>query len=75
MMADFKKSTEVQGLEIHPDRTKILTNQTSNKLKEIEIDGMMITFVDQKTTEVQHRIRCATGSAVPGPRSPDVDRY
>ena len=53
----------------------ILTNQKSNKLREIAVDGMhveillligkakyleqMITFVDQETTEVQHRIRCA----------------
>ena len=34
------RTTEVQGREIHPDNTKILINQKSNKLKEIEIDGM-----------------------------------
>ena len=73
MITGFKESTEAQGLEIH-GTTKILTNQKTNKLKELEIDGLrveifspkakvkylvqMITFVDQET-EVQHRIRCA----------------
>ena len=75
LIADFKKSTEAQGLDIHPSKTKILTNQETNKFREIEIDEVhvevlppegkvkylvkMITFVDQETTEVQHRIRCA----------------
>ena len=75
LMTYFKRSTEAQGLEIRPDKKKILTNQESNRLKETEIDGMhveiihpegivkyleqMITFMDQETTEVQHRIRCA----------------
>ena len=75
MMTYFKRSTEAQGLEIHSDKTTALTNQKSNKLNEIEIDGIhieilppegkvtylvqMITVMDQETTEVQHRIRCA----------------
>ena len=53
----------------------MLTNQKTNRTREVEIDGMhveilapegevkylgqMITFVDKETTEVQHRIRCA----------------
>ena len=75
MMTDFNRSTEAQGLEIHPDRAKILSNQKSNRLKEIEIDGthveqlppkgrvkylgQMIGFMGQETAQVQHRIRCA----------------
>ena len=70
-----QKSTEAQGLVIHSDETKILTNQKTNRTREVEIDGMhveilpsegkvkylgqMFTFVDQETTEIQHRIRCA----------------
>ena len=42
MMTDFKKSTEAQWLDIHPTKTKILTNHKSNRLKEIEIDGMHV---------------------------------
>ena len=73
-MTDFKRSTEAQGLEIYPDKPKILTNQNSNRWKETEIDGIhveilppegkvknlgqMITIMDQETTEVQHEIRC-----------------
>ena len=75
MMTDFKRSTEAQRLAIHPDKTKILTNQKSDRLKETEIDGIhveilppegkvgclgpMITFMDQDTTETQYRIHCA----------------
>ena len=75
MIADFQKSTEAPGLEIHRSETQILTNQKTNRLREIEIDEMhveilppegkvrfleqIITFVDQEATEVQHRIRCA----------------
>ena len=29
MMCDFKKTTEKVGLRIHPDRTKILSNQST----------------------------------------------
>ena len=38
MMCDFKKSTENVGLKIHPDKTKILSNQSTNKRKEVEIN-------------------------------------
>ena len=31
MMCDFKKATEKVGLRIHPDRTKILSNQSTIK--------------------------------------------
>ena len=67
MIADFLQSTEAQGLEIHPDKTQLLTNQKTNRTRDVEVDGMhegilppeekvkylgqMITFVDQETTD------------------------
>ena len=30
MMCDFKKATEKVRLRIHPDKTKILSNQSTN---------------------------------------------
>ena len=75
MLEDFEKSTEAHGLEKHPSEIKkILTSQKANKLRVTEIAEMhvemlflegkikylgQITFVDQETTEAQHRIRCA----------------
>ena len=73
MMIDFK-SSQKQSLDIHPDKTYILTNQGSNKRREVEVDqirveilpmegkvrylGQMISFADQGTVEIQHRVRC-----------------
>ena len=37
MMCDFKHSTEKVGLNIHPGKTKILGNQSSNRRKETEV--------------------------------------
>ena len=39
ILCEFKRSTEKVGLRIHPEKTKILSNQSSNIRKEIEIDG------------------------------------
>ena len=63
------------GLRIHPGNTKILSNQSSDTSKDIEIDdikvviltrgentkylGLMITFQQQETTEIRNRIRAA----------------
>ena len=63
------------GLRIYPGKTKILSNQSSNIRKEIEIDdikveiltreestkylGQMITFQQQETTEIRNLIRAA----------------
>ena len=68
-MKNMKNEKQETGnFEIHPDKIKVLTNQKSNRLKEIEIDGIfeevkylvqMITFMDRETTEVQRRILCA----------------
>ena len=44
MIADLK-NTEAQGLEIHPSKTKILTNQKTNKLRDIEIDEMHVEML------------------------------
>ena len=38
MLCEFKKSTEKVGLRIHPGKTKILSNQSSDIRKEIEIE-------------------------------------
>ena len=74
-LCDFKRSTEKVGLRIHPGKTKILSNQSSNIREEIEIDdikvkiwtseentkylGQMMTFQQQETTEIRNRIRAA----------------
>ena len=74
MMCD-QKSTENEGPNIHPEKTKILSNQRSNRRKEVTIDnfkvevlpvkertkylGRTITFEQQETTEIKSRIRAA----------------
>ena len=42
MMTDFKRSTEKVELKIHSDRTKILSNQRSNRQTEVKIDDIKI---------------------------------
>ena len=75
ILCDFKHSTEKVRLKIHPGKTKILSNQSSNSRKEFEIDnikveiltkeestnylGQAITFQQQETTEIKNRIRAA----------------
>ena len=75
ILCEFKRSTEKVGLRIHPGKTKILSNQSSDIRKEIEIDdmkveiltrgestkylGQMITFQQQEMTEIRNRIRAA----------------
>ena len=39
MLCEFKRSTEKVGLRIHLGKTKILSNQSSNTRKEIEVDN------------------------------------
>ena len=41
MMCDFNKSTENVGLKIHPDKTEILINQSTNKRKDVEIKDVV----------------------------------
>ena len=78
MMCDFKQSTERVRLKIHPDKTKILSNQSSNRRKEMEINNIeveilsvcegakylaqTITFPQKETSEIKHRIRAAWAS-------------
>ena len=73
MLCDFKASTEAVGLGIHPDKTKILSNQDNVKEKEISVDnikieilrkgesarhlGQKITFEDQETEDVKNRLK------------------
>ena len=75
MLFEFKISTEAVGLGIHPDKTKILSNQDKVKAKEIEVDnikieimgktasarylGQKITFEDQETEEIKNRLKAA----------------
>ena len=43
MLCEFKRSTEKVGLRIHPEKTKILSNQSnqsSDTKKEIEVDDI-----------------------------------
>ena len=45
MLCEFKKSTEKVGLRIHPDKTKILSNQSiinSDTKKELEVEDMKV---------------------------------
>ena len=78
MMSDFKRSTKKVGLKIHPDETKILSNQGSNKRMEVTIDnikvealparecakhlGQTLMFEQQETTERKSRVRAAWAS-------------
>ena len=75
MLCDFIRSTESVGSEIHPSRTKILSNQNSVKKREVTIDnikidvlqkkrectisGTTITFEEQETTEIKNRLKAA----------------
>ena len=48
MLCDFKKSTEKVGLRIHPEKTKILSNQrslSSDTKKEMQVDNIRIEIL------------------------------
>ena len=75
MLCEFKTSTEAVGLGIHPDKTKILSNQDRVKTKEITVDNIKIevlakgdsarylrqkiTFEEQETEEIKNRLKAA----------------
>ena len=75
MLCDFKKSTEKVGLEIHPNKTKILSKQNSRRQREVTIDnmkievmhksesakylGQKITFEEQEMSEIKNRLKSA----------------
>ena len=46
MLCEFEISTEAVGLGIHPDKTKILSNQ--NKTKEITVDNIKIEILEKR---------------------------
>ena len=78
MLCEFKSSTEAVGLGIHPDKTKILSNQDKVKAKEITVDnikievlkkgdsapflGPKITFEEQETEEIKNRLKAASAA-------------
>ena len=78
MICDFKQSTERVGLTIHADKTKILSNQSSNRRKEVAINNLKVeillacestrylaqtvTLQQQETAEIKIRIRAAWAS-------------
>ena len=45
--ASFKASTEAVGLGIHPDKTKILSNQDKIRAKEISVDNIKIEILEK----------------------------
>ena len=75
MLCEFKASTETVGLGIHPDKTKVLSNQDKVKTEEIKVDnikievlakggcarylGQKITFEEQETEEIKNRLKAA----------------
>ena len=48
IMCEFKRSTEKVGLRIHPGETKVLSNQSSDRRKEIEVDNTKSRNTDKK---------------------------
>ena len=48
MMCDLEQSTERAGLKIHLDKTKIFSNQSSNRRNEVEMLGKQLRFSNQK---------------------------
>ena len=49
MLCEFKSSTEAVGLGIHPDKTKILSNQDKVKVNEITVDNIKIEVLKKET--------------------------
>ena len=78
MLCDFKHSTERVRLKIHPDKTKILSNQSFNqkkrssdqqhdsrdslRVKKQSIFGRQQRLSNRKTAEIKNRIRAAWAS-------------
>ena len=48
MVRELKRSTEKVGLRIHPGKTKILSNQSSDTRKDIEIDDIKSRNTDKR---------------------------
>ena len=45
MMCDFKQSTERVGWKIHQDKTKIFSNQSTHRRKEVEISNIKVEML------------------------------
>ena len=45
MMCEFKQSTEKVELKIHPGKTKVLSNQSSSRRKEMEVDNIKVELL------------------------------
>ena len=50
MLCEFKRSTEKVGLRIHPGKTKILSNQSLNIRKEMEIDDIKVEILTREVS-------------------------
>ena len=84
MMCDFKKNTENVGLKIHPDKTKILSNQSANKRKEVEISNIKLEILlalesavylgQQLRFSKRKQQRSKIESEPPGLRSADTNK-
>ena len=47
MLQDVKRSTEKVGLETHPDKTNILSNQDTRRKKEVTIDNIKVEVLQK----------------------------
>ena len=48
MMCEFKHSTQKVGLNIHPGKPKILSNQSSSRRKEMVIDNIKVEILTKE---------------------------
>ena len=88
MMCEFKQCTEKVGLKIHPEKTKILNNQRSNRRRKVAINnikvemltteecakylGQTITFQQQETTEIKKSNQGRLGVVLQIPARVDI---
>ena len=54
MLQNFKRSTEKVGLEIHPDKTKILSNQNTRRQKEVTVDNIKVEVPQKKSESAKY---------------------
>ena len=52
MMCDIKHSTETVGLKIHPNKTNIPSNQSTNRRKEVQINNIKVEISSACECEV-----------------------
>ena len=52
MMCDIKHSTETVGLKIHPNKTNIPSNQSTNRRKEVQINNIKVEILSACECEV-----------------------